>query len=142
MTDPSWAVKCREWRTGFEVHLEPHYRDKAANIAIIHSFREDMGLDAGKYIYTPFLFHEIRLSCFMTEEEARSTYGHEYAHFLAVLFYGYNGHGFLWRSFMVLFDLPAEEFHKYPIASRCIIEQIVGKLKGLPYAGDMGDQKV
>lgn len=140
MTEPSWAAKCREWRTGFEAHLEPHYRDKVASVAIIHSFRDDMGLDAGKYVYTPLLFHEIRMSRYMTEREAYLTYGHELAHFLAIYFYGYKEHGFLWKSFMILFGIPAEEFHDYPIASRCIVEQLVGKLKGLPYAGNVGDQ--
>lgn len=140
MTDPSWAVKCREWRTGFEAHLEPHYREKVTSIAIINSFRDDMGLDAGKYVYAQNLFHEIRLSRFMVENEAYFTYGHEYAHFLAVYFYGCGDHGFIWKSFMSLFLIPAEEFHNYPIASRCIVEQLVGKLKGLSYGGNVGDQ--
>lgn len=140
MDDPQWATKCREWRTLFEERLEPHYRAKVSSVAIIHSFRDDMGLDAGKYIYTPFLFHEIRLSRHLIEREAYFTYGHELAHFLTVFFYGDKTHGFIWKSFMNLFLIPAEEYHNYPIASRCIVEQLVGKLKGLPYDRNVGDQ--
>lgn len=125
---PAWAEKVREWRSHFESTLDPHFRDKVAKVAVVYGFRNDMILEAGRYVHAPGAFHEIRLSVFLTEEEARDTYGHEYAHFLACFFYHDATHGFIWKSFMSLFGLPAAQFHTIPLQMRCVFEDIQGKI--------------
>lgn len=124
---PSWSNKCRLWRTQFESTLDAHYRVYVQSLPIIVSFKE-MGGVAGMYVYAPNAFHEIRMSPHLTEEEARITYGHEYAHFLTIHFYGDNSHSFLWRTFMSLFGLPAEEFHTIPLTTRCTMKNVEAAL--------------
>jgi hypothetical protein len=125
---PEWTSKVREWRLHFESTLDPHFRDKASKVGIVHSFREDMTMEAGRYVHAPGAFHEIFLSIFLTEEEAKMTYGHEYAHFLACLFYGDATHGFIWKSFMSLFGLAAAQFHTIPLHLRCMFGDIQEKI--------------
>lgn len=130
---PVWASKCRAWRVEFEACLEPQYRDKISKLAVVHLFKKDMGGLAGVYHRRGRTsFHEISMSVYLTEAEARITYGHEFAHLVAFHFYGNAGHGFLWKSFMALFGLAAAEFHDYPLDMRCVIDEASEKLKGLP----------
>lgn len=130
MKIPEWASKVREWRTEFEATLDPHFRDKVVKVPIVHTFLPDMGLDAGRYVYARGAFHEIRVSSLLTEQEAYETYGHEYAHFCASLFYGDASHGFLWKSFMSRFGLAAAQFHTIPLQHRCVFEEIKDKIDG------------
>jgi hypothetical protein len=140
---PVWAAKCRLWRSEFEACLEPHYRDKISKLAVVHTFKTDLGGIAGQYSRNGLhSFHEIKMSVYLTENEARDTYGHEFAHLIVFHFYGSEGHGFIWKSFMSLFGLAALEFHDYPLDARCVIEEVNSKLKGIPDArrDRMGDQ--
>lgn len=127
---PEWTNKLREWRSFYEEFLDPHYRKIAKQVAIIHSLNKDSVRDAGLYIYNPKGFHEIRMSVHQAEDEAKRTYGHEFAHFLAVLFYKEHVHGFFWKSFMTAFDLPANEFHDMPLGARCVVAGLLEKLDG------------
>jgi hypothetical protein len=127
MNTPSWFSKCREWRTEFETLLAPPFREVAAAVAIFHTITEE-GTDAGKYSMGEDRFHRISLSCALSEAEARTTYGHEFAHFLAAMFFGDVDHGFIWQGYMKLFGLPAEEFHAIPLQARRVIGEVMEKI--------------
>lgn len=138
MNEAPWELFVSDWRDFFQKKLHPLLQQQLQDIPILYKINKQMTDDAGQYTTDP---HTIWLSPYQKVEEAKETFGHEFAHFGVRICWGEqpDPHGFLWKSMMETFGLSSYVNHNMPLKERkCAVDGISKIMERIDEYGKKG----
>lgn len=121
-----WGSKLVDWKNHFFYLLDSSEQIRVANVAIFFAV-VDLGTVAGRHKASGNI-NVIQLSPLLTEDEAKDTVGHEYAHLVDWYVNGQHEHGPSWKKIMCQLGLAPHETHDLPMKTRKALQDVLDKI--------------